>query len=116
MVHIKISTYFGNQIHGFQSEMRRRSRDFYLELRGRRSVRRFSAEPFPQEVMDDLVRAAGTAPSGGHTEPWTYVVVRRREYQHHARFSCEFAFPNIVVEKQTNKKKKQIIRRCRSLR
>ena len=26
-------------------------------------------------MVDNIVRAAGTAPSGAHTEPWTYVVV-----------------------------------------
>ena len=27
------------------------------------------------EVIDNIIKAAGTSPSGAHTEPWTYVVV-----------------------------------------
>ena len=41
----------------------------------RRTLRFFSERPVPREVVDNIVRAAGTAPSGAHTEPWTYVVV-----------------------------------------
>jgi iodotyrosine deiodinase len=42
-------------------------------------MRFYSPRPVPREVMDNLVRAAGTAPSGAHTEPWTYVVVSESE-------------------------------------
>jgi iodotyrosine deiodinase len=44
-------------------------------MRARRSVRDFSPEPVPREVLEDLVRAAGTAPSGAHRQPWRFVVV-----------------------------------------
>ena len=57
------------------SEMVKRSREFYEEMNGRRSLRFFSDEPVPLEVVENIVRTAGTAPSGAHTEPWTFVVV-----------------------------------------
>lgn len=41
----------------------------------RRTVRRFSSEPIDQEVLDYLLRSAGTSPSGAHTQPWTFAVV-----------------------------------------
>lgn len=41
----------------------------------RRSVRAFSRESVPRELIDEAVRAAGTAPSGAHQQPWTFVVV-----------------------------------------
>ncbi len=38
------------------------ARRFYEILRQRRSVRLFSDRPVPREVIEDLIRAAGTAP------------------------------------------------------
>ena len=49
---------------------------FFTLLDGRRSVRHFSPEPIADEVIDDLVRTASTAPSGAHKQPWTFCVVK----------------------------------------
>ncbi|XP_038220787.1 iodotyrosine deiodinase 1 [Zerene cesonia] len=58
------------------SDMIKRSREYYDMMASRRTVRRFSTEPIPQEVLDNIVKTAGTSPSGAHTEPWTFVVVQ----------------------------------------
>eukprot|EP00160_Parvularia_atlantis_P009063 Unigene18416_Nuclearia_a/m.53039 Unigene18416_Nuclearia_a/g.53039 ORF Unigene18416_Nuclearia_a/g.53039 Unigene18416_Nuclearia_a/m.53039 type:complete len:298 (+) Unigene18416_Nuclearia_a:49-942(+) len=58
-----------------EDEMRARARAFYEQMNRRRTVRFFAPDPVPREVIDDIVRTAGTAPSGAHTEPWTFVVV-----------------------------------------
>ena len=56
-------------------EARRRA-DAFLELmRKRRSVRQFSPEPVPPELVETAIRVAGTAPSGANQQPWTFVVV-----------------------------------------
>jgi nitroreductase len=53
----------------------RRSQEF-LELIGRRrSVREFSDEPVPRELVENAIRAAATAPSGANRQPWTFVVI-----------------------------------------
>ncbi len=59
-----------------EKEMMTRSRDFYENLNQRRSIRFFSKDLIPEGVLENIVRAAGTAPSGAHSEPWTFVVVR----------------------------------------
>lgn len=41
-----------------------------------RSVREFSKEPVPIEVIENIIKTAGTSPSGAHSEPWTFVVVK----------------------------------------
>jgi iodotyrosine deiodinase len=51
------------------------SRAFLASLQARRSVRRFSPEPVPWELVENALLAAGTAPSGAHQQPWTFVVV-----------------------------------------
>ncbi|KAM3930805.1 iodotyrosine deiodinase 1 isoform 2-T2 [Leptodactylus fuscus] len=66
-------------------EMLRRSKEFYELLNQRRSVRFISDEAVPREVIDNIIRAAGTSPSGAHTEPWTFVVVEDPEVKHKIR-------------------------------
>lgn len=56
-------------------EVAQRARAFYEMLDTRRSVRMFSDEPVPRSVIDDIIRAASTAPSGAHRQPWRFVVV-----------------------------------------
>ncbi|GAA6229234.1 iodotyrosine deiodinase 1 [Lates japonicus] len=69
--------------------MLERSKDFYTLMNQRRSVRFISPEPVPREVIDDVIRTAGTAPSGAHTEPWTFVVVSDAETKHQIRLIVE---------------------------
>ena len=56
-------------------QMKTRAREFYEEIRRRRTIRDFSNRPVPREVIDDCLRAAGTAPSGANLQPWHFVVV-----------------------------------------
>lgn len=56
-------------------EMRERARAFAHDLARRRTVREFSDRPVPREVIEDCLRAAGSAPSGANLQPWLFVVV-----------------------------------------
>jgi iodotyrosine deiodinase len=56
-------------------EALRRSQEFLERMQARRSVRMFSTDPVPRELVENAIRAAGTAPSGAHQQPWTFVVV-----------------------------------------
>jgi nitroreductase len=56
-------------------EMRLRARAFYESARMRRTVRMFSDVAVPYEVIQDCIRAAGTAPSGANLQPWHFCVV-----------------------------------------
>ena len=73
-----------------QEELRR-SRAFLEHLRGRRTVRMFSSEPVPSELVRNAVAAAGTAPSGAHQQPWTFVVVSDPELKRRLRAAAEDA-------------------------
>jgi len=57
------------------AEQAETSSGFLARLSRRRSVRQFSTEPVPHELVANAVAAAGTAPSGAHQQPWTFVVV-----------------------------------------
>lgn len=52
-----------------------RASEFYRTAAARRTLRFFSADPVPKEVVREIIKAAGTAPSGAHTEPWTFVLI-----------------------------------------
>ncbi|XP_044304764.1 iodotyrosine deiodinase 1 isoform X1 [Varanus komodoensis] len=68
-----------------EEDMVKRSKDFYELLNKRRSVRFISDEPVPMEVIDNVIKTAGTSPSGAHTEPWTFVIVQDKEMKHKIR-------------------------------
>lgn len=72
-----------------QQEMVRRARTYFDEMRRRRSVREFSARPFPLEVIEQCIRTAGSAPSGAHKQPWHFVVVSDPEMKRRIRQAAE---------------------------
>lgn len=70
-------------------EMKRRAAEFHSELRRRRTVREFSDRPVPREVIEDCLRAAGTAPNGANLQPWHFVVVSDPSVKHEIRVAAE---------------------------
>ncbi len=58
-----------------EPDMRRRAKAFLEEVRRRRTVREFAERPVPRDIIEDCLRAAGTAPSGANRQPWHFVVV-----------------------------------------
>lgn len=52
-----------------------RAGEFYEFLNRRRTVREFSPRPVPRELLETILRTAGTAPSGANKQPWRFVVV-----------------------------------------
>lgn len=72
-----------------ESEMLRRARAFRADMDGRRTVRMFSDRPVPREVIEEILRTAGTAPSGAHKQPWTFVAVSSMELKRRIRDAAE---------------------------
>ncbi len=72
-----------------EDEMLRRARDFHDELDRRRSVRGFSPDPVPRELIELAIRAASTAPSGAHRQPWKFVVVGDPAVKREIRVAAE---------------------------
>ena len=62
----------------------------YLEtMRSRRTVRQFSDQPVPKDIIDTAVRAAGTAPSGANHQPWHFVCIRDPNIKREIRLAAE---------------------------
>lgn len=70
-------------------EMLARAREIHAEFERRRTVREFSPEPVPRELIELAIRAASTAPSGAHQQPWTFVVVSDPEMKRRMREAAE---------------------------
>lgn len=62
---------------------------FYETMRKRRSVRTFSDEDVPFEVIKQIINTAGTAPSGANKQPWTFCVVRSAALKSKIRAAAE---------------------------
>lgn len=71
------------------SEMMQRASDFYSDIRRRRSVREFSNRAVPREVIEDCLRAAGTAPNGANLQPWHFAVVADPAIKQQIRTAAE---------------------------
>lgn len=66
-----------------------RSEALYTFADKRRSVRDFSDQSVPIELMKNLIRTAGTAPSGAHKQPWTFCLVGNPETKAEIRKATE---------------------------
>ncbi|MFX0182113.1 MAG: nitroreductase family protein [Candidatus Hodarchaeota archaeon] len=72
-----------------EDEILERARSFFQKFNQRRSIRQFSRKPVPREVIENLIKTAGTAPSGANKQPWTFVVVSDPELKHKIRITAE---------------------------
>jgi iodotyrosine deiodinase len=71
------------------AEMLRRGRELCVELAHRRSVREFSPDPVPRELIELAIVTASTAPSGAHRQPWRFVAVSDPVVKREIRLAAE---------------------------
>ena len=72
-----------------ETEMLSRARDFYAEMKQRRTVRDFSSRAVPREIIDLCLLTAGSAVSGANMQPWQFVVIENPEVKHRIRIAAE---------------------------
>lgn len=72
-----------------EKETIERSGEFFKWADSRRSVRHFSSDPVPREVMENLIQTASTAPSGAHKQPWTFCLISNKELKKELRELAE---------------------------
>lgn len=71
------------------AEMQARAAAFYETIRKRHTVRDFSARPVPREIVEECLRAAGTAPSGANHQPWHFSVIASASIKRRIREAAE---------------------------
>ena len=70
-------------------EMLKRSQAFYEDVKRRRTVRDFSDKPVPKEIIENCIKAAGTAPNGANLQPWHFVIISNPEIKKKIRIAAE---------------------------
>ncbi|CAN5366400.1 nitroreductase family protein [soil metagenome] len=71
------------------NEMETRCKHFFEWMDTRRSVRDFSDKPIPENIIENIILTASTAPSGAHKQPWTFCVVKNPEVKKQIRIAAE---------------------------
>ena len=71
------------------NEMATRCQRFFEWMNKRRTVRDFSDKPIPEEIIENIILSASTAPSGAHKQPWTFCVVKDPEIKTQIRIAAE---------------------------
>lgn len=70
-------------------ESRSRVQHLLGQLRRRRTVRDFAADPVPLDLIEAAVEAASTAPSGANRQPWKFIIVLHPETKRRIREAAE---------------------------
>jgi len=72
-----------------QKEMQRRATEFHELMDKRRTTRHFSSREVSSELIETAVKTAGTAPSGAHLQPWTFVAIANPDLKMRIRQAAE---------------------------
>lgn len=70
-------------------QMQARAAAFAADLSRRRTVRDFAATTVPRSIIEDALRAAGSAPSGANQQPWRFVAVSNPQIKQRIRAAAE---------------------------
>lgn len=65
------------------------SDDFYKKMLSRRTVREISSQDIPVEIIENIIKTAGSAPSGANKQPWFFAVIQSPEMKTKIREICE---------------------------
>jgi nitroreductase len=69
--------------------MKERASSFYELMARRRSIRTFDTAPVPKDLIETALVTAGTAPSGAHQQPWTFVLIGDPDTKRRIRLAAE---------------------------
>ena len=70
-------------------EMQHRSEQLLHLMQKRRTTRHFSTKDVPKELIERAIMCAGTAPSGAHLQPWTFVAISSQSLKQKIRDAAE---------------------------
>lgn len=70
-------------------EQLKASEAFFKQLDERRSIREYSDKPIDVKVIENIIKAASTAPSGAHKQPWTFCVISNADLKAKIRAAAE---------------------------
>jgi nitroreductase len=91
-----------------EEELVVRSKTFYEWLDKRRSVRNFSDQKVPKEVIENIIKSASTAPSGAHKQPWTFCAISNAELKTQIRKEAEIEEKESYESRMSERWKKDL--------
>ena len=63
--------------------------EFNKQIKSRRSVRDFSKKNVSQEIIENIISIAASAPSGANKEPWFFSIVKDNKIKKEIRIAAE---------------------------
>ena len=70
-------------------EMKANSKEFYIKMKRRRSVRHFDKKYININIIKNAIRSAGTAPNGANLQPWHFVIIQNDKIKKEIRIAAE---------------------------
>lgn len=84
------------------------SRRFFEKMNTRRTIRAFDTRPVPEEVIENIIRTAGTAPSGAHKQPWTFCLIEDSKIKKQIRIAAEAEEKESYLNRMSEEWKKDL--------
>ena len=72
-----------------EDEMRENAFSFFEKMNERRTVRTIDSRMVPEEILENIIHTAATAPSGAHKQPWTFCLISDPEIKKQIRVAAE---------------------------
>ena len=66
-----------------------RSKNFYNEIKERRSIRDFEETKIDLKIIENAILSAGTAPNGANLQPWHFVIIKNSKIKKKIRVAAE---------------------------
>ena len=70
-------------------EMQINSKNFYNEIKKRRSIRDFENKGFNVNIIKNAIRAASTSPNGANLQPWHFVIITKDKIKKEIRIAAD---------------------------
>ena len=72
-----------------EEEMTQKANAFYKHIKRRHSIRKFSDKAVSKSVIENAIKAAGTAPNGANHQPWHFVAISSPDVKKQVRETLE---------------------------
>ena len=72
-----------------EEDMNKQAISFFNSMNKRRTTRHFSDRNVPRKLIEYAIKTAGTAPSGAHLQPWTFVAISNKDLKNKIRQAAE---------------------------
>ena len=72
-----------------EEDMNKQAISFFNSMNKRRTTRHFSERNVPRKLIEYAIKTAGTAPSGAHLQPWTFVAISNKDLKNKIRQAAE---------------------------